>query len=195
MQRYVGQEAVSQYLQTVIDTISLKFGNQDGETFCGDREYDIVENLPDFIQFDPFQKELSLKSDADADAGEYTFTLRVRLIYFFQVEKRQTFTVSIKLCKITVDSPTGHMGYTLGDEAKTGGSYEFLASQDCPSAPTITVEGLPEFITHNEETSDFTISSTDDLDLIDTYSIIIRGTILIPDETDASNLPLTITEE
>ena len=87
------------------------------------------------------------------------------------------------------------MGYTLGDEAKTGGSYQFLASQDCPSAPKMTVEGLPDFVTHNEETSDFTISSTDDLDLVGTYSIIIRGTILIPDETDASNPPLTITEE
>ena len=41
---------------------------------------------------------------------------------------------------------------------------------------------LPEFVTHNVGTSDFTIDQNSDLSLIGSYTVTIRSEIYIPDD-------------
>ena len=114
--------------------MSQHFGDMDGAFFCGERAYEIEEALPGFLDLDPDNRKLTLKADDEADVGEYTFTLRVYLYYFPQVEIKKTFRVSIKLCKITIATSANDILYTLGNPSLTSGFYEFTASEECPSA-------------------------------------------------------------
>ena len=52
----------------LVDLQSLKLGNKDGITFCGERRYEIVEAKP-YLELN--DRTLSLKSSSDADLGEH----------------------------------------------------------------------------------------------------------------------------
>lgn len=64
------------------------------------------------------------------------------------------------------------MTYIIGDEKVTAGFYNFIeVGSDCDYPEHITVTNLPDFITHNEESQDFTIAFTEDLNLAGTYQV------------------------
>ena len=53
---------------------------------------------------------------------------------------------------------------------------------NCGYPETVTITGLPNFVTHNEGTSDFNIPKISDLDLIGEYTVTIRSEIEVPDD-------------
>ena len=55
--------------------------------------------------------------------------------------------------------------------------YSFLEDPGCDYPETVTINGLPNFIEHNESTSDFTLPYNSDLDLIGEYTVSIRSEI------------------
>ena len=74
------------------------------------------------------------------------------------------------------------MTYRIGNPAQRGGNYEYFISGSCQNyAQTIALTGLPEFVTHNEESQDFTIEYTEDVTLAGIYEVTISSIILIPD--------------
>ena len=59
---YVLGESMQVNLGPVEDSVSRQSGNNDGLTFCGDRNFKIIDQqlLPDFITFDKKANQLSL---------------------------------------------------------------------------------------------------------------------------------------
>ena len=74
------------------------------------------------------------------------------------------------------------MQYFIGDATMTGNLYGFEQDMACGYTETITVTGLPAFVTHNEAAKDFTIPQTSDLSLIGVYTVTIRSEISVPDD-------------
>ena len=65
-------ESDSQTFDEVVDLASMKYGNQDGLTFCGTRSYEILDLQDRHSNYLEFQ-DLTLTSQSldDADIGEY----------------------------------------------------------------------------------------------------------------------------
>ena len=57
----------------------------------------------------------------------------------------------------------------------TDGFYEFDEDPVCNYPETVTLTNLPNFVIHNEESSDFTIPQTGDLSLLGQYTVTIRS--------------------
>ena len=62
------------------------------------------------------------------------------------------------------------------------GKYSFDEGKVCNYAETVTLVGLPAFVTHNEASSDFSIPMVTDENLIGSYTITIRSEIQIPED-------------
>ena len=78
----------------------------------------------------------------------------------------------------------------------TDGSYQFDETPFCGYEETVTISNLPSFVIHNENSSDFTINSTNDLDLIGEYPVTIRSEICVPDDyTGATCTPMVVEYE
>ena len=59
--------------------------------------------------------------------------------------------------------------------------YVFDEDPVCNYSETVTLTGLPAFVTHNAQTSDdFTLPQNDDLSLIGSYTVTIRSEIQVP---------------
>ena len=114
MHRFVGQSPIAQSLPVVQDTVSQSYGSMDGETFCGERKYEVVEELPVFLEFDQVEKKLTLTPGSESESGEYTLTLKAYLYFFPQVQMSKTFKVVIEQCEITVVIEADDISYTLG---------------------------------------------------------------------------------
>ena len=74
------------------------------------------------------------------------------------------------------------ISYNIGGASLTSPKYSFEESPPCFYPETVTLTGLPSFVTHNEATSDFTIPQTADLSLIGKYTVTLRSEISIPDD-------------
>ena len=64
----------------------------------------------------------------------------------------------------------------------TDGFYVFDEDPVCNYPESVTLTDLPNFVTHNEGSSDFTIPQTGDLSLLGEYPVTIRSEICIPDD-------------
>lgn len=70
------------------------------------------------------------------------------------------------------------ISYNVGaPELANIGHYTFDENSNCNYPETVTLTNLPGFITHNEDTADFTIPSTSDLSLLGSYTVTIRSEI------------------
>ena len=72
----------------------------------------------------------------------------------------------INPCQISsFDSPTviDPIQYTLGDSSFDFGSYEFVQSPSCSYTESVSVSGLPNFVTLETDTQFFKVASTEDL--------------------------------
>ena len=65
------------------------------------------------------------------------------------------------------------MSYSIGSPSMTSSQYVFDEDKPCGYEETVTVTGMPNFMTHNEDTSDFTIASNPDLSLIGSYTVTV----------------------
>ena len=60
-------------------------------------------------------------------------------------------------------------------------AYTVTQNPDCGYPNTITVDKSVDFVTHNPETSDFTVF-TDDKTSLGTHPIQLTSTIFVPDD-------------
>ena len=63
----MGQPELTRIIGTnVPDTVSLNYDNEDGISFCGPRNYDLVlpQGTEDFLVFDEMASTLTLQSDS-----------------------------------------------------------------------------------------------------------------------------------
>ena len=63
--------------------------------------------------------------------------------------------------------------------------YIFVEDPICQYPETVTLTNLPEFIVHNEDTSDFTLAKNTNLSIIGSYIVTIKSEIQVP--TDATS--------
>lgn len=77
--------------------------------------------------------------------------------------------------------------YNIGEPEVTGGLYVFDETPVCNYAETVTIQNLPNFVTHNESLGHFTIAQNNDLSLIGGYTVTILSEIQIPDDYTASS--------
>ena len=77
----------------------------------------------------------------------------------------------------TADQTIDVISYNIGAPTLTSQKYSFVEDPACHYPETVTLVGLPNFVTHNEGTSDFTIDQNTDLSLIGSYIVTIRSQI------------------
>lgn len=95
------------------------------------------------------------------------------------------FLIVVHPCQVTDYSHTlkaGPIYHRINQSSKTDGSYSFGETPACGYPETVTVTGLPSFVTHNEASSDFTLDQIDDLNLSGEYLVTIRSEICVPDD-------------
>ena len=100
---------------------------------------------------------VTLRSEVDtlAPGG----TERVKLFV------EETIEVKVLPCIVNTfaaDLRINDLSYHLGDDGRTLGPYSFVQTPGCDYKETVTVQGLPEWITHNEADKTFTIPNTND---------------------------------
>ena len=91
------------------------------------------------------------------------------------------FLVIMEPCIVNSYSDTlqvGNISYNIGAPSLINvGQYIFDEDPICNYPETVTITGLPEFIDHNESTSDFTLIINSNLDLIGEYTATIKSEI------------------
>ena len=110
------------------------------------------------------------------------------------------FKVTVDPCRIgryEVDVEPEPLEFMIGGQSVTGGNYNFAEIlSSCGYPQEVTLQGLPDFVTHNEESQDFTIESVDDVSLAGTYRIQITSTIKAPTSaTDPTLIIVTASTE
>ena len=70
--------------------------------------------------------------------------------------------------------------YQLKSPSLTEGRYVFDEVPFCGYSETVTLAGLPSFVTHNASTSDFTVPLNGDMSLIGEYLVNIKSSICVP---------------
>ena len=101
------------------------------------------------------------------------------------MEDEYEFSIFVAACLVTDYTATTvvtRIEYVIGSSTLTDGFYEFMENPDCGYPETVTLTGLPTFVTHNENNSDFTIPQTSDLSLLGEYPVTIRSEICVPDD-------------
>jgi len=86
------------------------------------------------------------------------------------------------------------ISYNVGASSLTSPKYTFDESPPCNYSEKVTLTNLPSFVTHNLDTSDFTILQTFDLALIGEYKVHIRSEISIPDDYTKTNYTIKFAE-
>ena len=72
------------------------------------------------------------------------------------------------------------MSYNIGAPTLTTDAYSFIEDPACAYPETVTLTGLPVFVSHDEPGSSFSIPQTGDLSLIGSYTVTVRSEISIP---------------
>ena len=111
---------------------------------------------------------------------DYTLTTKETL------QAKFDFTIFIEPCAISsyfASPDITLIEYFIGDSSLTDGDYGFTQDPACGYDETITVTGLPSFVTHEETDKNFKITSTSDLNLIGVYPVTIKSVILVPTDS------------
>ena len=75
----------------------------------------------------------------------------------------------------------GEIRYAIGGSTMPNvGHYTFEEEPFCGYPETVTLTNLPTFLTHNEDSSDFTMQESSDLSLIGEYIVNIKSEIRWP---------------
>ena len=103
------------------------------------------------------------------------------------------FPIKIQPCQVTTytrNQVAGPIYFGVGAPDRTDGAYSFGEDPICNYDETVTVSGLPSFVSHNSSNSDFTLTEISDLSLIGEYVITIKSQICVPD--DYTNTSCTV---
>ena len=179
-----------------VNQATLTDGNYvfDETPFCGYPETVTVTDLPTFATHNEPSSDFTIPQNNDLDLiGEYTVTLKSEI----QVPDDHTkatftphfveyqFVIQVEECIVntyTADQTIDVISYNIGAPTLTSPQYSFVEDPACHYPETVTLIGLPSFVTHNEATSDFTIDQNTDLSLIGSYTVTLRSEIQIPDD-------------
>ena len=168
---------------------------------CDYPETVTVTNLPTFATHNVGSSDFTLDYISDFNlAGEYFVTIRSEICVpddFTQTTcttmfDEYQFSIIVENCLVNSYQQTTTVTeiiYNIGDPTLTDGSYAFEETPVCGYPETVTLTNLPTFVTHNEANSDFTISQTNDLNLIGQYTVTIKSEICVPvDEITCNTL-------
>ena len=167
----------------------------DEEPVCNYPETVTLTNLPSFVTHNEASSDFTIPQTGDLSLlGEYPVTIRSEICVpddhtqntCTTMFKEYDFVVVMQPCIVdtyTADQAVGDLSYNIGaDSLLNVGEYVFGEDPSCGYPETVTITGLPDFITHNEGTSDFDIPKTTNLDLIGEYTVTIRSEIDVPDD-------------
>ena len=102
MSRSVKQMPSSQKLVKPQDSVSQSYGNLDGFTYCGPREFQITTEpssiYSNFLNLDSTFDTFTYGSNLQSDVGVYDLKMRVYLLNYPDVELEKTFKVEIIWC-------------------------------------------------------------------------------------------------
>ena len=92
------------------------------------------------------------------------------------------FTLIVSPCTVTTfeaesDISGSEVLYTLGEGSFEFGNYEFKQEPDCGYEQTYTVFNLPdeELVVHDSDQQKFLLSSSNDLEYMGVYQVVIRA--------------------
>ena len=95
------------------------------------------------------------------------------------------FVILIEPCLVSTYTDTTtitQIVYNIGAFDLTDGLYVFDEDPVCNYPETVTLTDLPVFVTHNLDSSDFTIPQNGDLSLLGEYTVNIKSEICVPDD-------------
>lgn len=99
-------------VQTLVDPtdlVSRTYGNLDGNSYCGAREFEIsvlpASIYSNFLGYEPGFNTLTLGTNDDADVNVYELDLRAYLVNYPEVELIKRFRVEVFWCQVTGLTP------------------------------------------------------------------------------------------
>ena len=108
------------------------------------------------------------------------------------------FKVIVDYCKVNdyfAVKKTQDISYNIGGpDLSNVGLYIFVEDTDCDYSQTVILTNLPDFITHNKDTNDFTLPKTSNLDFIGSYTVTIRSEIQTPDDPSGTTFTTLFVE-
>ena len=166
----------------------------DEDPVCNYPETVTVTNLPIWATHNEPSSDFTIPQNNDLDLiGEYTVTIKSEIqvpddhtkMTFTAMFVEYDFVIQVEECLVdtyTADKIIESISYNIGAPDLTSTKYSFVEDPECNYPEIVTLQNLPAFVTHNEETSDFTIPLNRDLSLIGSYKVTIRSEIHIPDD-------------
>ena len=108
-------------------------GDQDGLSFCGGRNYKVVDWSSQFsagttLTINAETDTLVLESTSDADVGKFDVEVEISLKEYPQVKSRATISVVIDPCQVvSFDGSISEvpLSYSVNTDATAGGIYSF----------------------------------------------------------------------
>jgi len=167
----------------------------DEDPVCNYPEIVTLTNLPPFVTHNEGSSDFTIPQTTDLSLlGEYTVSLKSEICVPDDYTKgnctpfavEYDFKVIMEPCLVSTYLATkevGDISYNIGADGLVNiGLYEFTEDPVCQYPETVTFVDLPDWITHNEDTSDFTLPKNTDLSLIGSYPVTIRSEIEVPDD-------------
>ena len=168
----------------------------DEDPVCNYPETVTLTDLPAFMTHNEASSDFDLPLQTDlALIGSYLVTIRSEISVpddfsaasFTTLFVEYTFTVFVEPCLVSTYLATlevADITYNIGAPALLNvAPYVFDEDPLCNYPETVTLTGLPTFVTHNAPTTDdFSVPSTPDLSLLGSYPVTIRSEIQVPDD-------------
>ena len=166
----------------------------DEDPVCNYPETVTVTNLPIWATHNEPSSDFTIPQNNDLDLiGEYTVTIKSEIqvpddhtkMTFTAMFVEYDFVIQVEECLVdtyTADKIIESISYNIGAPDLTSTKYSFVEDPVCNYPETVTLFNLPDFVIHNEDTSDFLIPQNRDLSLIGKYTVTIRSEISIPDD-------------
>ena len=161
---------------------------------CNYPEIVTVTNLPTFASHNEVNSDFTIPKNSDLDIiGLYTVQIRSEIqvpddytkASYTTMFVEYDFEIHIQSCIINsydITNTIPNLTYTIGDPDLISPSYLFDETPVCNYPETVTLTGLPTFVTHQETSKDFLIAKNEDLSLDATYTVTLRSEILVPDD-------------
>ena len=164
----------------------------DEDPSCGYAETVTITNLPDFAIHNEGTSDFTIPKNGDLDLiGEYTVTIRSEIqvptdhtqTTFTTMVVEYDFVIQVEECFVDryfADKKLTTISYNIGAPDLTSPMYSFIEEPACFYPELVFLTNLPDFVTHQEISSDFLIPQNSDLSLIGSYTVTLRSEIYIP---------------
>ncbi len=149
--------------------LTAGFYSFDEDPVCNYPETVTVTDLPAFAVHNEPTSDFTIPQNNDLGLiGEYTVTLRSQIEVptdytqsaFASLFVEYEFVIQVEECVVSAyskDQVLTTVSYNIGKPALTTTPYSFVEDPPCAYPETVTLTGLPAFVTHNVASSTFTI--------------------------------------